>query len=178
MLKYVVGVLALCAFASISKNSFAYLEFCDKRTDQGVWIAFSLYTPGVHSILDVTSPQATCADDTLQGENGGNCGFNSWRTYAWYHVTPGQCITPVSGALTNQYLYYFGELDDGQVYGGTEPFWVHNPAFTWDQYVSSYTSGQCAQSNGGNLAVCSDDSQASFAEANTGGNSSEIVNFN
>lgn len=177
-MKYAIGVFALCATVLTSTSSFASLEFCNHRTDgEGIWIATSMFFSGINNILEVDDAN-TCFNDQLSSE-GGTCYFTTWRTDGWWHITPNQCVTTYGNDLTNRYQYVFAQLDTGEVYtqSTTATFWVHNPAFSWDQYVGSVQNGSCALQQGGNLSVCSDAFQETFSQLDTGSSKSYILNL-
>lgn len=47
-----------------------------------------------------------------------------WLSEGWWLVSPGGCVTLLSGPLTNQYYYLYADADDGGVWSGNYPFCV------------------------------------------------------
>jgi hypothetical protein len=179
IMKYVIGLLALCAVGFASKSSFASLQICNNRSDQGIWFINADFKGGIHQVLNVEA-QATCQNEWLSGTPiASYCSFGSWRTVGWSHVNANSCVTADPDPLSGGYVYIFAEHDDGAVYGGlpTAPFWIHNTNFTWDEYVGTVETGSCTWIQGGFLGVCSDNFQQQLMQIPIGSYTSFTVNF-
>lgn len=53
-----------------------------------------------------------------------------WTSGGWWNVTPGSCVTPISGNLTNRYYYYHAHSSGGGSWDGDYTFCTTNSAFT------------------------------------------------
>jgi uncharacterized membrane protein len=179
-MKCLIGLLALGAIGLSSKTSFAWLQFCNDRTDgQGIWIATGTYTPNISTVSVYEASENECLDNQKLTSAGGTCYFDSWKTQGWWHVTPKNCVTTNGNAINNRYVYYWAELDNGGFYTGSPsaPFWVQNPAFDWDAYVTSVDQGSCAATNGNWDSSCSDAFEETFVELDTGSYSNWTETF-
>jgi len=79
------------------------LRFCNSHPVR-VWTAISFFSP-----------------EDCSGDGGG------WQNMGWWPVNPGQCVVVYGNDLAdlNRFWYFFAEGDDGRVWAGPFPTFVH-----------------------------------------------------
>jgi uncharacterized membrane protein len=144
-MKKLTAALALGALVLSSRNSFAWFEICNTKSngaDMYVTYAYyepnttTLYTDACGSFSRVFSPQF----------------YTAWKNTGWWHLNQNQCATVYGPTLANTWGYIYAQISDGSsLTGANVPFTVANTAFGIDQYASGpfgSCSGECVGQTG------------------------------
>jgi uncharacterized membrane protein len=179
--KTLVGALVLGAGSLVPKTSFASFEICNRKTNGAdMWVTYAYYEPNVSTVhTDDCSSYETLYSPSY---------FTAWKNTGWWYLTPNQCATVYSPAVSNTRAYVYADITDGSTLIGTAqpgqgapthvPFLVDPNAFAIDQYITPVFQGSDpVETTGDGQCLENDMWTVSSAEIWQAGNTNWVLNI-
>ncbi|WP_146649749.1 DUF1036 domain-containing protein [Labilithrix luteola] len=128
IMKRIAAALTLATIALVSRNSFAWFDICNNKTNgASMYVTYASYVPNTTKVFS----DACGSYDGVYSP----AYFTAWRNTGWWHLEPNQCARVYGPALTNTWGYVYAQISDGSTLTGANiPFTVSNVAFSIDQY--------------------------------------------
>jgi uncharacterized membrane protein len=113
----------------------------------GISIALWARPPAAHAALQLCNQSNVKVYAAIAYHDASKPAASEWFSEGWWTISPGGCVTPVSGALRVRYVYVYGETEGLTRYwkGKNEFCTVSDEFEIWGSNSDACTGGTLRQ---------------------------------